>query len=206
MKLYIFTLVLVSSFFFQSSEGKVDSRKNGFSKEALIKRMQKGGLVMYFRHASTEKDYADQVNANVNDGSTQRVLSEKGWHEAVHIGNAIRFYNIPVGKVISSEYFRAWQTAWLAFGEYEKNADLNFLPFADFTDHQMAKMKKLVVPFLSTKPEQGKNTIIVAHDDPFEASTGIYPEPQGVCFILEPKGNGKFEILGQIAPSAWKLK
>lgn len=161
---------------------------------------------MYFRHASTEKDYADQVNANVNDGSTQRVLSEKGWHEAVHIGNAIRFYNIPVGKVISSEYFRAWQTAWLAFGEYEKNADLNFLPFADFTDQQMAKMKKLVVPFLSTKPDQGKNTIIVAHDDPFEASTGIYPEPQGVCFILEPKGNGKFEILGQIAPGDWKLQ
>jgi phosphohistidine phosphatase SixA len=168
--------------------------------------MQKGGLVMYFRHASTEKDYADQVNANVNDGSTQRVLSEKGWHEAVHVGNAIRFYNIPVGRVISSEYFRAWQTAWLAFGEYEKNADLNFLPFADFTDEQMATMKKRVVPFLSTKPEKGKNTIIVAHDDPFEASTGIYPEPQGVCFILEPQGNRKFEILGQIAPGDWKLK
>jgi hypothetical protein len=70
----------------------------------------------------------------------------------------------------------------------------------------MATMKKRVVPFLSTKPEKGKNTIIVAHDDPFEASTGIYPEPQGVCFILEPQGNGKFEILGQIAPGDWKLK
>ena len=67
-------------------------------------------------------------------------------------------------------------------------------------------MKKRVVPFLSTKPEKGKNTIIVAHDDPFEASTGIYPEPQGVCFILEPQGNEKFEILGQIAPGDWKLK
>ena len=206
MKLYIFSLVLITSFFFESSEGKSNTSSNELSKEALIKRMQKGGLVMYFRHASTEKDYADQVNANVNDGSTQRVLSEKGWHEAVHVGNAIRFYNIPVGKVITSEYFRAWQTSWLAFGEYEKNADLNFLPFADFTDEQMATMKKRVVPFLSTKPEKGKNTIIVAHDDPFEASTGIYPEPQGVCFILEPQGNGKFEILGQIAPGDWKLK
>ena len=206
MKNYIFYLVFISSFFFQSSEGNADTSKNDLSKEALIKRMQKGGMVLYFRHASTENDYADQVNANVNDGSTQRVLSEKGWHEAVHIGNAIRFYNIPVGKVISSEYFRAWQTAWLAFGEYEKKADLNFLPFADFTDEQMATMKKRVVPFISTMPEKGKNTIIVAHDDPFEASTGIYPEPQGVCFILNPHGNGKFEILGQIAPGDWKLK
>ena len=70
--------------------------KSFMSKEALIKKMKKGGLVLYFRHASTEKDYADQVKADVNDGSTQRVLSEKGWHEAVHIGNAIRFYNIQV--------------------------------------------------------------------------------------------------------------
>ena len=180
-----------------------ESSKGSESKEALIKKMQKGGLVMYFRHASTEKDYADQVKANVNDGSTQRVLSEKGWHEAVHIGDAVRFYKIPIGSVISSEYFRAWQTAWLAFGEYEKNSDLNFLPFAEFTDEQMKTMKKRVLPFLSTKPERGKNTVIVAHDDPFEAATGIYPEPQGICYILEPKGKGAFKIIGFLKPTDW---
>ena len=46
------------------------------SKPVLIKMMQEGGFVIYIRHASTEKDYADQVKADVNDGSTQRVLSE----------------------------------------------------------------------------------------------------------------------------------
>ena len=35
-------------------------------KQALIERMQSGGLVLYIRHASTENDYADQVSANVN--------------------------------------------------------------------------------------------------------------------------------------------
>ena len=174
------------------------------SKPALIKKMQKGGLVLYIRHASTEKDYADQVKADVNDGSTQRVLSEKGWHEAVHIGRAFRFYNIPVGKVWSSEYFRAWQTAWLAFGEYDKNAAFNFLPHEDFTEEQMTEMKKKVTPYLSAMPPKGKNTVIVAHDDPFEAATGIYPEPMGVCYVLEPKGKGKFIILGQVAPGDWK--
>ena len=78
--------------------------------------MQKGGLVLYIRHASTEKDYADQVKADVNDGSTQRVLSEKGWHEAVHVGRAFGFYIVPVGKVWSSADFRACQTAWMSFG------------------------------------------------------------------------------------------
>ena len=174
------------------------------SKAALIKKMQKGGLVLYIRHASTEKDYADQVKADVNDGSTQRVLSEKGWHEAVHIGHAFRFHEIPVGKVWSSEYFRAWQTAWLAFGEYDKNAAFNFLPHEDFTKEQMAEMKKKVSPYLSAIPPKGENTVIVAHDDPFEAATGIYPEPMGVCYVLEPKGKGKFLILGRIGPGDWK--
>jgi phosphohistidine phosphatase SixA len=181
-----------------------DAAPKELSKTALIKKMQKGGLVLYIRHASTETDYADQVKADVNDGSTQRVLSEKGWHEAVHIGDAFRFYKIPVGKVWSSEYFRAWQTAWLAFGEYDKNPAFNFLPHEDFTKEQMIEMKKKISPFLSANPQKGKNTVIVAHDDPFEAATGIYPEPMGVCFILEPKGTGKFSILGQIAPSDWK--
>ena len=112
----IFCLTLFTSLVVANTETSISS----VSKEVLIKKMQKGGLVLYFRHASTEKDYADQVKADVNDGSTQQVLSDKGWNEAVHIGKAVRFYNIPVGKVISSEYFRAWQTAWLAFGQYEK--------------------------------------------------------------------------------------
>ena len=122
----------------------------------------------------------------------------------MHIGRAFRFYNIPVGKVWSSEYFRAWQTAWLAFGEYEKNAAFNFLPHEDFTKEQMTEMKKKVTPYLSAMPPKGRNTVIVAHDDPFEAATGIYPEPMGVCYVLEPKGKGKFIILGQVAPGDWR--
>ena len=189
--------------FGQLSDGKPEDSKPQLSKKALIKKMKQGGFILYFRHASTERDYADQVKADVNDGSTQRVLSEKGWHEAVNIGRAIRFYGIPIEKVISSDYFRAWQTAWLAFGEYEKNSDFNFLPFADFNTEQMKKMEARILPYLSKKPEKQKNIVIVAHDDPFEAATGIYPEPQGVCFVLDPKGNGKFEILGQVAPAEW---
>lgn len=173
------------------------------NKEELIKRMQQGGLIFYFRHASTEKDYADQTKADVNDGSTQRVLSEKGWHEAVQIGKAIRYYNIPVGDVMSSDYFRAWQTAWLAFGKYEKNSDFNFLPFQNYTENQIDEMKLRVTPYLCRKPLKNKNNIIVAHDDPFEAATGIYPKPQGVCYVIKPINNKSFQILGRIGPKEW---
>ena len=179
------------------------SATNYLEKESLIKKMQGGGLVLYFRHASTETDYADQVNADVNDGSTQRVLSEKGWHEAIHIGRAIKFHKIPVMKVLTSEYFRAWQTAWLAFGEYEKNKDFNFLPYEDYTDAQVALMKKRITPYLSTKLNSKGNLVIVAHDDPFESATGIYPEPMGICYVIEPLGGKKFKILGFLTPKSW---
>ena len=179
------------------------SANDYLEKESLIKKMQDGGLVLYFRHASTETDYADQVNADVNDGSTQRVLSEKGWHEAIHIGRAIKFHKIPVMKVLTSEYFRAWQTAWLAFGEYEKNKDFNFLPYEDYTDAQVALMKKRITPYLSTKLNSKGNLVIVAHDDPFESATGIYPEPMGICYVLEPLGEKKFKILGFFTPEGW---
>lgn len=37
----------------------------------LLSELQNGGYVVYFRHAQTEKDYADQVTANVKNCSTQ---------------------------------------------------------------------------------------------------------------------------------------
>jgi len=171
----------------------------------LIQQLRKGGHVIYFRHAQTEKDYADQVTADPNDGSTQRVLSEAGWKQAKAIGNAFRKLNIPVGDVISSQYFRAWQTADLAFGKYEKNPALNFEPAEDYTAEQMAAMRDRVMPLVTVMPADGVNTILVGHDDPFEAISGIYPEPQGVAYILKPNGKDGFTILARLTSDDWTM-
>lgn len=170
----------------------------------LLRKLRAGGLVIYFRHAQTEKDYADQVTADPNDGSTQRVLSEEGWHQAKGIGEAFLAHKIPVGDVISSEYFRAWQTADLAFGKYEKNAALNFEPAEEYTDEQFAAMRERVLPLVTALPsDPATNTVLVGHDDPFEAVTGIYPKPQGVAYIIEPHGD-HFHLLARIASDQWK--
>ncbi|MEM9753981.1 MAG: histidine phosphatase family protein [Planctomycetota bacterium] len=170
----------------------------------LLRRLRAGGLVIYFRHAQTQKDYADQVTADPNDGSTQRVLSEEGWHQAKGIGEAFRALEIPVGDVISSEYFRAWQTADLAFGKYEKNAALNFEPAEEYTDEQFAAMRERVLPLITAPPNNpATNTVIVGHDDPFEAVTGIYPEPQGVAYVIEPHGD-HFHLLARVNYDEWK--
>ena len=167
--------------------------------------MKEGGHIIYFRHAQTEKDYADQADPNMrlDDCETQRKLSDVGIQQAKDIGAAFTEKAIPVGEVISSEYCRAWQTAELAFGRYEKNAKLNFLPFEEYTDAQVEEMKANVTPLLTAVPASGQNTVIVGHDDIFEAATGIYPAPQGMAYVLTPDGNGGFELVANMLPEEW---
>ncbi|MDY7007064.1 MAG: histidine phosphatase family protein [Cyanobacteriota bacterium] len=169
----------------------------------LLNALKQGGHVIYFRHAQTEKDYADQVKAVMGDCSTQRALSEVGWEQSKTIGEAFRQNAIPFDRVISSQYCRAWQTADLAFGKYEKNGDLNFPKAADYTPEQVAQMKALLDPMLTAMPSAGTNTIIVGHDDLFEASTGIYPDPQGMAYVIKPDGSGNFELIANVLPEEW---
>ena len=171
--------------------------------EHLINALREGGHVLYIRHAQTESDYADQVSADPLDCSTQRVLSRFGWAQARSIGAAISMAEIPVGEVISSQYCRAWQTADLAFGRFEEHPDLNFEPAEDYTDDQFAAMRTRVVPLITAPMEDGANRVIVGHDDPFEAVTGIYPEPQGVAYVLSVGQDGMINVLGHIPPDGW---
>ncbi|MEM8961992.1 MAG: histidine phosphatase family protein [Acidobacteriota bacterium] len=171
----------------------------------LLAALQAGGHVIYFRHAQTERDYADQADPNMSldDCETQRKLSEAGIQDAQDIGAAFTASEIPVGVVIASQYCRAWQTADLAFGRHEQNPKLNFLPYETYTDAQVEEMKANVMPLLTAVPEEGVNTVIVGHDDIFEAATGIYPEPQGIAYVMTPDGEGGFELVANLLPAEW---
>jgi phosphohistidine phosphatase SixA len=169
----------------------------------LVNALRGGGYVIFFRHVQTEVDYADQVFARMGHCVTQRVLGEEGWQQARRIGQAFQQLKIPVGKVFSSEYCRAWQTADLAFGRYEKVPGLNFAPAEEYSEAQKLQMRNGIMPLLTAVPAAGANTVIVGHDDVFEAATEIYPEPQGVAFVVQPDGAGKFEVIARIPPDQW---
>jgi phosphohistidine phosphatase SixA len=189
----------------EGGEGAAPEFQDKLSGAALVRALQSGGYIIYFRHAQTDKDYADQAgpDLDLNDCSTQRTLSQAGWQQARGIGQAFRDLNVPVGDVLSSEYCRAWQTADLAFGEYRETPALNFLPFEEYTDAQMAQMRAAVMPLLTAVPARGSNTVIVGHDDVFESATGIYPEPQGIAYIVKPDGQGGFEIVANVLADEW---
>jgi len=173
---------------------------NAMPPSQLLVALRGGGHVIYVRHAPTQREGADQVSAVMGDCATQRMLSEEGWRQARAMGEAFRRLGIPVGAVISSEYCRAWQTADLAFGRFEKNPALNFEPAEDYTDLQKAAMRNRLRPLLSAAPPRGQNTVLVGHDDPFEAANGIYPEPMGVTWVIRPGGPDGFTLLGRSSP------
>lgn len=181
---------------------QIESAK-GMSTDDLIAAMKEGGHVIFVRHTETERNWADQVVAVTSDCSTQRVLSEDGWNQAREIGKQFKKHEIPFGDVISSEYCRAWKTASLAFDKYKQNPDLNFVAAATYTPGQWDIMSKNMTPHLAAIPPEGTNTILVGHDDPFNAATWIYPAPMGSVWIIKPHADGKFQVLGTIAPDKW---
>ena len=181
------------------------SFENKLNDKKLLKQLQKGGHVIYLRHTTTETDYADQADPDLDldDPSTQRMLSDQGIKEAEDIGAGFKANDILVGKVFSSEYQRAKDTADLAFGKYKVNKDLNFLPFEDYTDEQLDTYHDRIAPMLSKKTGNAKkNTVIVGHDDPFEGTTNLYPDPQGTAYVIKPNGDS-YDILAKLEPNDW---
>ena len=185
---------------------------NKLDDQALGEALRGGGHVVYLRHAKTVKDWGDQVSPDLNlaDCNTQRRLSTEGKADAKQIGEGIKTAGIPVGDVISSDYCRAYNTADLAFGTYTKNSNLNFLPCVECTPEDYKEYAARVAPLLSAKPEAGKNTFLVGHDDPFQGVTmpivpenGIYPAPMGVAYVAKPLGDGNFELVAKILPDQW---
>ena len=141
---------------------------------------------------------------SLDDCSSQRKLSTQGVKESHEIGVAFASKGIPIGEIIVSEYCRSWKTANLAFGRWsKKDSRLNFLPYEDYTKSHIELMKKNVMPLLTRPPLSGTNTVIIGHDDPFEAVTGIYPEPQGIAYIIQPDEGKGFKLIASLLPSEW---
>ena len=189
------------------SEGEYNnaSFSNKITDKKLLKKLQKGKMVIYLRHTTTEIDYADQADPtlDLSDCSTQRKLSEQGKAEAATIGAGFDANDIIIGTVISSEYCRAKDTATIAFGGYDQvDSNLNFLPFEDYTDEQLDVYHDRVAPMLSKGNKNG-NKIIVGHDDPFEGTSNIYPDPQGTAYILEPNKGDSYELVAKMQPNDW---
>src|SRR5262249_35520503 len=93
--------------------------------KALATALRAGGHVIVVRHGATFPDQADTDPLNHDNLAAQRQLNDSGKALAKVFGEALRQGNIPVGKVYTSKFNRAYETATLAgFTDIEKTADL----------------------------------------------------------------------------------
>jgi hypothetical protein len=76
--------------------------------------LRAGGFVIVVRHGATLPDQADTDPLNFDNIVAQRNLNDKGKALAKAFGDAVRRTGIPVGKVYTSKYNRAYETAVIA--------------------------------------------------------------------------------------------
>ena len=168
----------------------------------LIKALQAGGYVVYMRHTKTEKSQEDLDHSNLANCATQRNLSEEGREQARVIGRAVNSLGIKFEPVLTSPYCRARDTSVLAFG-----GGRNFLPLR-YLSHQPESEQpgsiEEIERVLSTAPQSGANSIMVAQTENLKQTTGIWPKDSGVMHIFRPKGDG-YEHLGKIGPGEWPV-
>ena len=133
---------------------KADLNKN------LISELKEGGKVIFIRHAYAPGG-GDPYNFDINDCDSQRNLSYNGKLQATKIGNLFKKNKIPIHRVISSEWCRCKETAFLSFKNFETKNFLNSffsLKFSKNRNKQMKELKKYIEEWQS----EG-NLVLVTH-------------------------------------------
>ena len=130
------------------------------SKKTLIYELQKGGKLIFIRHAYAPGG-GDPDNFDINDCNTQRNLSERGRIQSQNIGNFFQKNKISIGKVYSSEWCRCKETASIAFKKYETKKFLNSFFSSKFSNNR----KKQIIDFdkFLINWDKDQNLIFVTH-------------------------------------------
>lgn len=155
-----------------------------------------GGLNLYIRHAITDRSQVD--TGRRGDRAGQRNLSAAGEAQARALGAAFRRLNIPVAEVLTSEVFRALETAQLAFGAERVRIHPHLIA-DDYTSGSAAEDARIVVRELLSAPITGGNRALVGHIHPHGMMLGrglAQAEfPEGCLSLCRPHG-ARFEHLG----------
>ncbi|WP_018146210.1 histidine phosphatase family protein [Thioalkalivibrio sp. AKL6] len=166
--------------------------------DALIERMQAGGLVVYWRHAATDRSHDDYDLSDMDDCEGQRNLSTHGREQARQVGKGFEHYAIPVEQVLTSEFCRNWETAHYAFGDYEIRTELYNLPIIQ-DDERREDLIEGLRGHLNTPPrDPEKNIVVVGHDLNLRHAADVEIEEAEMA-VFEPHADGP-RLLGTLQP------
>lgn len=176
------------------------------SPDSLLRELKKGGMVLFMRHGETGPAYADRSQAVIGDCSTQRNLNALGRQQNEKMAEAIKVLRVPIGKVLTSDFCRSWQTAEALFGKtgYTVTNKLTVpltYPGVSKSDADLNNIN--LNALLSEKPAAASNTFLVSHGINVQLATGYHPNVQGEVVVFQPEGNGKYARMGSLLPDDW---
>ena len=170
----------------------------------IAQALRAGGLVIVVRHGATFPDQADTDPLNFENIVAQRNLNDKGKALAKAFGNAFRQVGIPVGKVYTSKYNRAYETAVIAgFEDIEKTADLTeggLVVSPNENNHRIEAFHKM----LGTAPKTGTDTILITHKPNIVDALGKdwFDVKEGEASLFRPE-NGSYKLLARVQMDEW---
>jgi broad specificity phosphatase PhoE len=199
----ILLLVMLSLLTLTVKSSTADNRLSGI---ALVDALRQGGYTIYFRHAATDWTRDDYVMAEGDwtscDPDRMRQLTNEGRDQARRIGEAIRALDIPVGRILSSEYCRARETAKLMnLGYVSPTRSLMNTRVANLVGGDKAVILRAQQE-IGRHPVEGTNTVLVAHGNLMRAATGFYTDEGGAA-VFAPIGDGDFTLVALIASEEW---
>ena len=170
----------------------------------LVQSLRSGGYVIVVRHGATFPNQADTDPFNLDNIAKQRNLNQKGKELAQAFGNAMRQVGISVGKVYTSKFNRAYETAVLARFEFiEKTRDLTeggLVVTPDENNRRAAAFRTM----LTQVPEQGKNNVLITHKPNIVDALGKdwFDVREGEASIFKPEG-GKYRLIARVQMDDW---
>ena len=170
----------------------------------LVSSLRAGGLVIVVRHGATFADRADTDPLNFDNIAAQRNLNDKGKALATAFGGAFRQIGIPIGKVYTSRFNRAYETAVLAgFTGIEKTADLTeggLVVSPNENNRRAEAFRKM----LSVAPQAGTNTILITHKPNIVDALGKdwFDVKEGEASIFRPE-NGSYKLVARVQMDEW---
>jgi plastocyanin/phosphohistidine phosphatase SixA len=171
----------------------------------LVTAMKQGGYVIVLRHGATNPNQADTDPFHRDNIGAQRLLSAQDREIAVRVGDSFRILGIPLGKVYSSEFNRATETAKLVSGKsVTTTPDLTEggLVVSPAENGRRAKALKAMA---STMPDPGSNTLIVTHKPNILDAFGEdwFDSKEGEASVFKPDGSNGLVLVARIQPADW---
>jgi phosphohistidine phosphatase SixA len=171
--------------------------------ERLVSALRRGGHVIYFRHTETDWGQDDEYPVVLSDCDTQRNLSATGRRQARGIGDAIERLDIPIGRVLSSPFCRALDTARLAFGRARPEAGLENLESVE-GDAERERRTDRLRGLLSARPHGGANRILTGHGYNIQAVREGTGSAEGDAEVFRPRRRGGFALVATVTPAEWQ--